>query len=821
MAITIFLSTVTDEFRDYRDLLIHDLTRHDVAVKVQEDFNDLGGFTLDKLDTYIRHCDAVVHLVGEMCGSAPGALELEALEEKHRDRLAKFPALGPEVTYTQWEAWLALLHAKTLVIAKAKPDAVGRGPKFAPTDATRALQAAHLERLKRITRFPGCQFDSPADLAKRLAYSAILDLLVHDYAKAASQAREVAEGFIREMAGRVARAENLDLDGMKQAVRNAIAIYVDEIAGAPTDSNLEDIVARALKQAKAQFDKGQSALANATLDRAAEDLERDERERRELFAASVTQLRTRQRDFALATYNGDAAAAAILALGRALHGADAAALTNFLEAEAGALHEHGETRGSNVHLVAEIALRREALGLVADVDTRGRARGNLGLALRALGGRESGTSRLEQAVAAFRAALEEFTRERVPLDWAATQNNLGNALQTLGGRESGTARLEEAVAAYRAALEERTRERVPLHWATTQNNLGATLSELGKREIGTARLDKAVAAFRAALEEFARERVPLDWAMTQNNLGIALAALGERESGTVRLEEAVAAYRAALEEYTRELVPLDWAMTQNNLGIALQTLGERESGTARLDEAVAAYRAALEERTRDRVPLDWAMTQNNLGAALHTLGERESGTARLEEAVAAYRAALEEFTRERVPLDWAMTQNNLGNALAVLGERESGTARLEEAVDAYHAALEERSRSRAPLEWAMTQNNLGGALRVLGEREDGTARLEMAVAAFRAALEEFTRERVPLRWAMTLNNLGNVLLTLGERESGTARLEQAVEAYRVALEEFTPERTPYYYERTKRNLDGALELLRQRAEGEAPPQGSA
>ena len=45
-------------------------------------------------------------------------------------------------------------------------------------------------------------------------------------------------------------------------------------------------------------------------------------------------------------------------------------------------------------------------------------------------------------------------RERVPLDWAMTQNNLGNALQTLGERESGTARLEEAVAAYRAALEE-------------------------------------------------------------------------------------------------------------------------------------------------------------------------------------------------------------------------------------------------------------------------------------------------------------------------------------------------------------------------------
>src|SRR6266852_5860184 len=61
---------------------------------------------------------------------------------------------------------------------------------------------------------------------------------------------------------------------------------------------------------------------------------------------------------------------------------------------------------------------------------------------------------------------------------AITQNNLGNALWGLGERESGTARLEEAVAAYRAALEENTRERVPLDWAGTQNNLGSALRRL-------------------------------------------------------------------------------------------------------------------------------------------------------------------------------------------------------------------------------------------------------------------------------------------------------------------------------------------------------
>jgi hypothetical protein len=39
--------------------------------------------------------------------------------------------------------------------------------------------------------------------------------------------------------------------------------------------------------------------------------------------------------------------------------------------------------------------------------------------------------RLEEAVTAYREALQERTREQVPLDWAMTQNNLGNALSLL------------------------------------------------------------------------------------------------------------------------------------------------------------------------------------------------------------------------------------------------------------------------------------------------------------------------------------------------------------------------------------------------------
>jgi tetratricopeptide (TPR) repeat protein len=486
----IFLSTVSDEFRAYRDQLRSDLTRPNVEVRVQEDFKDQGRGTLDELDVYIAGCDAVVHLAGDMTGSAPLEPALRALRAKYPDLADKLPPLGEAlqsgagVSYTQWEAWLALYHGKLLFIAKAAETAQ-RGPNHMPTEVSRAAQAAHLERLKAMDRYPGCTFANPDNLTKYVLSSPVLELLaraqVVAYAKELARASDVAKGFIGEMARKVAGDKALDFEGKKQAVRNAIEIYEKEIAGGPSETNFDAIVDAALAKARTQVDKGQSALARATLDKAAEDMAREEEERRERYVAGVTALRHRERDIALATYDGDAAAGAILKLARSVHGANAPMVVRFVGKEAEALYEYGRDRGSNVHLVAAIALRRELLAFATSDHERGAARNDLGVALYMLGERESGTARLEEAVASYRSALEERARERVPLDWAMIQSNLGAALMRLGERESGTARLEEAVAAYRAALQERTRERVPLQWAQTQDNLGNALATVGAR----------------------------------------------------------------------------------------------------------------------------------------------------------------------------------------------------------------------------------------------------------------------------------------------------------------------------------------------------
>jgi hypothetical protein len=729
MAISVFLSTVSDEFSAYRDQLAHDLTRQNVAVKVQEDFKDLGGDTLAKLDAYIADCDAVVHLVGDMCGAAADERQQRSLIAKYCDLLTKLSPLGGALKhgvclpYTQWEAWLALYHGKALLIARAKTVAL-RGPNFAPSDASRAAQAAHLARLKAFHRYPGTEFGSPDELAKQIAYTAILDLLADDKAEKVAQARASGQDAkLDQILKKLAEDKSVPLETLR-----AILASMGELAASYdaaeieqkltakaaefrdlTDrlnrlSNSDPVVSRLRAEASA-------ALNNGLFERADQLLA--DAEARDLGGLEDLEALARQKRLSAAASRAQRAAATLLQINPDAYGRAAA---HYSEA-------------SRIASIADALKAREYLRSQA-------------AALVRLGDEFGDNAALRRAIELMRTAPAAGDRSRDELDWAAVQNDLGIALMNLGHRESGTARLEEAVEAFHESLKERTRERAPLEWARTQNNLGNALRVIGEREGGTARLEEAATAFNEALNEQTRERAPSDWAQTQFNLASVLIRLGERESGAGRFELAVETLYAALTERMREKDPLVWAMTQSNLGVALGRLGEREDGTVALVGAVQACRAALEERTRERVPLLWAASQNSLGTALKALGWRQRGTTvSFEEAVVAFREALKEWSRERVPLNWAMAQANLGNALFDLDEREGGTSRLDQAIATFDEAFKERTFERVPLQWAKSLGDQGVVRALLAERTEDHTLANKAVAQIQRAYETVSSAR--------------------------------------------------------------------------------
>ena len=86
--VKLFLSCVTDEFRDYREALRHALTHSNVEIKIQEDFK-LGGDTLAMLEDYIESCDVVVHFIGDMAGSTPKPTSVDDLLRRRPELAAR------------------------------------------------------------------------------------------------------------------------------------------------------------------------------------------------------------------------------------------------------------------------------------------------------------------------------------------------------------------------------------------------------------------------------------------------------------------------------------------------------------------------------------------------------------------------------------------------------------------------------------------------------------------------------------------------------------------------------------------------------------
>jgi hypothetical protein len=181
--VRIFLSTVSNEFRSYRDRLAEKLKRPNLSVHVQEDFIAAGTETLDKLDDYIRECEAVVHLVGDMTGAMASPSAVAAIKERYPDLANRFAPLAetlstgtPQLSYTQWEAFLALYHRKILIIA-TPADGAPRDPTYRKNDAETASQQTHLQRLKSCHRYPEFSFSNADDLIIEVLRSKLQDIL--------------------------------------------------------------------------------------------------------------------------------------------------------------------------------------------------------------------------------------------------------------------------------------------------------------------------------------------------------------------------------------------------------------------------------------------------------------------------------------------------------------------------------------------------------------------------------------------------------------------------------------------------------------------
>ena len=154
---TIFLSCITREFGRYRIAIARQLERSSLGVVFQERFPYDQADVVTKLYKKVAACDVVAHFVGRGAG-APAAKQ--AVDEflrlppvENQQFLAKVAKLHLtktdlyELTYTQWEAVLALCLGKDFIPLQPSLDIIDGHPEgetpFQETDLDRQSQRRH------------------------------------------------------------------------------------------------------------------------------------------------------------------------------------------------------------------------------------------------------------------------------------------------------------------------------------------------------------------------------------------------------------------------------------------------------------------------------------------------------------------------------------------------------------------------------------------------------------------------------------------------------------------------------------------------------
>jgi tetratricopeptide (TPR) repeat protein len=325
---------------------------------------------------------------------------------------------------------------------------------------------------------------------------------------------------------------------------------------------------------------------------------------------------------------------------------------------------------------------------------------------------------IEQAITYYKAALEFYTREAYPKDWAMVQVNLGYIYhRRIKGRRIEN--IEQSITYFTAALEVRTREKYPQKWAELQCYLGTAYTERIKGS-NTQNLETAIVYLKSALESYNHQNDLKNSANVHLNLS---TIYNQRSLGNIteNVERALSHCQAALEFYTCEEYPENWAVIQHRLGNIYQDKNYKsfEEKADNIEQAINAYKAVLEVSNREVLPHGLILAQFSLADA-YSQRVRGDKADNIEQAIALYKSILD------------FDDNTLYPTKS----------------DTYIQASPEQL-------WSAIQNNLGLTYkkRIKGNKADN---IEQAITSHKLALTVLTHEDYPQDWAKTLRGLGIV-----------------------------------------------------------------
>jgi class 3 adenylate cyclase len=424
----------------------------------------------------------------------------------------------------------------------------------------------------------------------------------------------------------------------------------------------------------------------------------------------------------------------------------------------------------------------------------------------------------QEAVAAFRAALQWRTPDKAPMLWAHTTTRLAAALNDLGFLNSDPAPLREAIEYLRAVVKRLDPKQHPNEWADAQETLGIVLNLLDDFAPDKDFLKQGASAFRAALTERSRDRDLFAWVSNERALIDALIGLGQRDTGRAVLQDTIDETDRALADLPRARMPDRWASLVSHRAIAMTYLSLRETTPAKLTEAVELFRRALAQREQEQVTFPLADMRAYFGETLVVLGERQAEQSRLDQAADNFRAAMQTWTREKFASFWVRAQRGLGEALTVKAELAGGRDAMAQALEALRQAQAASKPGTHPQEDLALTADIVHAGAALAQPKGANRALGQAMDTLRPLLTPHWREEFPVEWAQGERALGEGYLALAAHDPSA--LQKAIEAFQAAQSVATEASLPFDWAKTEADRAEVLTRLGQQAQAVAAYDGA-
>ncbi len=302
----------------------------------------------------------------------------------------------------------------------------------------------------------------------------------------------------------------------------------------------------------------------------------------------------------------------------------------------------------------------------------------------------------EKAYAAFSSALQIYSKEEHPRQYATTQNNLANVY--LAWRGEGSQSLNNCLKAIRAAEEALSIfsfDESPEDYAEAQGTLWLARLTMADFEMRAENCALALDACQERLKALRACGRPRQIASCCKDLAITASTMADLElSVQAKAQDcktAISAAKEALNFYDSDGSSAENAETQILLWAAYSALSEVEQSSNNCRKAIDSCRAAIAIYARVS-PSEHADAQKSLGYSLITLAEMEGGedaASNCEKAIEAYRLALEHYTIDAYPVDHADILRDLAYAYVVLSGALAGESKEEscrKALKAYKTA---------------------------------------------------------------------------------------------------------------------------------------